>query len=508
MEPTSVSGSGNFGGRRRRGWLVPCTISQCCLTSWLHGSTSKTAQTASAVWEIAHIVRYNSSVLTRTQCIPYMFYVNCFSCSRFEARRSIPFVIHSTTSFPLIPVDFMTAVLPALAGLLTLSQPEPLSPVRLPHPHRTHRFPSATMSSGKEPPHVVIIGAGIGGLTMGIKLRRMGFSNFTIIEKAGEVGGTWRDNIYPGCSSDVPIHVYSLSTDLNPNWTHSHAFQPDIQQYWLQLAHKYELYSNIIFHRTVTSAEWDPRTQKYNILTRDRDGNKIPLSAAILVSATGLLEVPKFPDFPGVSQFRGHTFHSARWDSAVSLEGKRVAVIGGGPSAIQFVPIISQDPSVKIVQYCRSPNWIHPSVRQEYSPTQKWLFRHVPLYLRLFRDFLFFRAELMYLLIFGSHATNASIEQKVKAYMVKNTPTRYLNEIIPDYKLGSKRIVYDWNYLAALVRPNLTLVRDPIVSITENGICTKEGAEAAFDVIIFSTGYITVSCATVLSAYFKRDHLG
>jgi cation diffusion facilitator CzcD-associated flavoprotein CzcO len=136
-----------------------------------------------------------------------------------------------------------------------------------------------------------------------------------------------------GSASDVHIHLYSLSTDLNPDWSHSIALQPAIQEYWLRLAHKYDLYSNIVFNRKVLSAEWNMRTQKYDILTEERDGTTIPLSAAILVSATGLLQIPKFPDIPGMSHFRGESFHSARWDTSVTLSGKRVAVIGSGPSA-------------------------------------------------------------------------------------------------------------------------------------------------------------------------------
>jgi cation diffusion facilitator CzcD-associated flavoprotein CzcO len=139
-----------------------------------------------------------------------------------------------------------------------------------------------------------------------------------------------------GCSSDVAIHLYSLSTDLNPNWTHSHALQPDIQAYWLDLAHKHELYSNIVFNRTVVSAHWDPRAQKYDIITEDRAGTRSSMSAAILVSAIGLLEIPRFPDIPGMSRFQGANFHAARWDNSISLPGKRVAVIGSGPSA--YVP--------------------------------------------------------------------------------------------------------------------------------------------------------------------------
>ncbi|KAJ6548132.1 hypothetical protein DFH09DRAFT_628944 [Mycena vulgaris] len=347
--------------------------------------------------------------------------------------------------------------------------------------------------NGPEQPHVVVIGAGIGGMTMAIALKRMGFSNFTVIEKASEVGGTWRDHIYPGCSSDVAVHLYSLSTDLSPNWTHSHAFQPDIQDYWLQLALKYDLYSNIIFNRKVISAQWNTTCQHYEILTEDREGTRRSLTAAILVSAIGLLEIPKFPDIPGISDFQGASFHSAHWDKTISLAGKRVAVIGSGPSATQFIPIISEDPNVHVTQYCRSKSWILPPVRQEYSTAQKWLLRYLPCYLRAFRNFQYLWNELMYLVIFGSNITNPYVERGAKAYMTKATPVEYLDQVIPshpDHKLGCKRVVYDTNYLASLARPNLSLVWDSIESINVDSILTKRGSES-FDVIIYSTGYVT-----------------
>ncbi|KAF8209460.1 hypothetical protein K438DRAFT_1960457 [Mycena galopus ATCC 62051] len=342
------------------------------------------------------------------------------------------------------------------------------------------------MSHSSAQPQVVIIGAGIGGMTMAIKLKRMGFTSFTVIEKASKVGGTWRDNIYPGCSSDTAIHLYSLSTDLNPDWSHSLAFQPAIQEYWLQLASKYDLYSNIILNRRVVWAQWNMEGQKYDIITEDSDGTLIPVTATILVSATGLLNRPRFPDIPGISHFRGNSFHSAQWDTSVTLAGKRVAIIGSGPSATQIVPIISEDPSTTVTQFRRSRSWIFPVGRQEYSAVHRWLLRRVPFYLRAFRYSLFVSNEFLYCAMFTSRARNQSVERDVKTYMAKATPAEYVDQVIPshpDHKVGCKRIVFDPNYLGSLARPNLSLVWDPIESIIEDG-------SATFDVIIYSTGYI------------------
>ncbi|KAJ7164408.1 hypothetical protein C8R46DRAFT_1278694, partial [Mycena filopes] len=348
--------------------------------------------------------------------------------------------------------------------------------------------------NGSDEPHIVIIGAGIGGMIMAIELKRMGCSNFTIIEKAAEVGGTWRDNIYPGCSSDVAIHLYSLSTDMKPDWIHSRAFQPAIQEYWIQLALKYDLYANIVFNRKVISAHWNIRTQKYQIITEAVDGSLIPVEAAILVSAIGLLEVPRFPDIPGISSFQGDSFHSARWNYAVPLAGKRVAVIGSGASATQFVPIISEDPTVRVTQFFRSPSWMFPPIRKTFSSVEKWVFRYVPLYPRIFRNCTFLWTELLYLGIFGNATASSYAQEFVKSYMKKNTPPEYADRLIPsdpDHKLGCKRIIYDTNYLASLARPNMSLVSDPIESIGEEGVFTQNGGTLAADVIIYSTGYIT-----------------
>ncbi|KAJ7758295.1 hypothetical protein B0H16DRAFT_649863 [Mycena metata] len=337
---------------------------------------------------------------------------------------------------------------------------------------------------------IVIIGAGIAGLTMAIKLKKMGCSDFKIIETASEVGGTWRDNIYPGCSSDVPIHLYSLSSDLNPNWTHTHASQPDILQYWVQLTTKYGLHSNIIFDHKVVSAEWNG--SGYDILTQTGDGTRVLLTAKILVSAVGRLGVPRFPNIPGVAEFRGVSFHSGHWDTSVSLAGKRVAVVGNGPSATQFVPVISQDLSVQITQYCRSPRWLAPPAFSQYSSAQRWLFRHSPRYLRAFRSFQFFWNELVYFAIFGSNVANYFVEQYLTTYMKRVAPPEYMDNVIPSgsaLKVGCKRVVYDTNYLASSARPNLSLTWESIESIHDSGIVTKSG-RTEFDVIIYSTGYI------------------
>ncbi|KAJ6565930.1 hypothetical protein DFH09DRAFT_1034740 [Mycena vulgaris] len=340
-------------------------------------------------------------------------------------------------------------------------------------------------------PQIVIVGAGIGGVSFAIALRRqLAFNDFTIYEKASDVGGTWRDNIYPGASSDVGVHFYSLSTDLNPDWPSTHGSQGQTHDYWRKLTAKYDLYPNIVFNRLVVSAEWSSREQLYNIVTEDVvSGTRFSTTAKILISALGLLEVPRFPSIAGVSSFKGEMFHSARWDTGVDLRGKCVAVVGNGASATQFVPVITQDPTVQVTEFCRTPNWFLPPIRVDYTPRWKWTFRNIPLAMRLYRFFLYLRSEALYLFVFANKAIRTKYTVVAKDYIMRTAPKEDLKHLIPSYSLGCKRVIFDTHFLSALYRPNLSLNWDGIHSIAEDGIVTKKGEKLAFDVIIFATGF-------------------
>ncbi|KAF8891242.1 hypothetical protein BD779DRAFT_190760 [Infundibulicybe gibba] len=198
-------------------------------------------------------------------------------------------------------------------------------------------------------PHIIIIGAGIGGLSFAIALKRqLGYNNFTIYESRAELGGTWNANKYPGCACDVASHFYCLSTDPNPNWTSTHPFQPEILAYWQKLADKYLLRPHIRFNCKVLSTRWDPVEHQYDILAEDlATHSRISTTAHIIISAIGILDVPRLPDIPGIENFKGQLFHSADWPDNVDLRGKRVAVVGSGASAIQFVPIIAKEVDIK-----------------------------------------------------------------------------------------------------------------------------------------------------------------
>ncbi|KAG2051556.1 FAD/NAD(P)-binding domain-containing protein [Suillus hirtellus] len=339
---------------------------------------------------------------------------------------------------------------------------------------------------------VAIIGAGVGGLSQAIALKtKLGFHDFTIFEKASEVGGVWRANTYPGCSSDVQIHWYSLSSDLYPYWNKSHGLQPEIQAYWIDLSKKYNLYPHIVFNTKVLSAEWDDAKQQYIIVAEDvLSGKRISSVAHVVISAVGNLEAPRIPyEISGVGKFRGVSFHSAQWPGSIDLRNKRVAVIGNASSGAQFVPSVSEDPSVEVVNFIRTPTWFNSRPHIPYSDTEKWIFANIPLAMRLHRAWIMFWFDFPSLVRQSDKNLKKRREAMTK-YILDKAPSKYHDHMIPDYPPGCKRTVANNGFLDVLHRPNLTLNFDGIDNIAENGIITKTGETLPFDVIVYATGFI------------------
>ncbi|OCH85373.1 FAD/NAD-binding domain-containing protein [Obba rivulosa] len=343
-------------------------------------------------------------------------------------------------------------------------------------------------------PRVAIIGGGIGGLTFGIGLKRqLGFHNFTIYEQGADIGGTWRDNTYPGCCSDVPTHWYSLSTDLNPHWSRTHVPQAEIQAYWKRLAAKYALYGHTELFTRVRGAAWDAARALWVLELEDvRTHARRESEANVLISAVGLLMEPRFPpDLPGLERFGGALFHSARWDHGVELAGKRVAVIGNGCSGAQLVPEIVKESGISVVNFCRTPSWIIYRDRHAFKEWHKWVFAHVPFAMRLFRAYIMFLHEMGWPLYASVQSpARAKAEEAIKGFIRSVAPEKYHEKLMPDYPLACKRLVVDTGYLAALNRPNLDLNWDGIAEVTKEGILTQKGENLPFDVIIFATGYV------------------
>lgn len=351
-------------------------------------------------------------------------------------------------------------------------------------------------------PHVVIIGAGLGGLACAIALKRqLGFNNFTIYEKAGDVGGTWWNNTYPGCGCDTPTHWYSLSSDLNPNWSTVTAPQPEVLAYWQDLAVKYGLYGRTVFHTRVLSAVWSAERQEYDVDTEDvRTGERARTRARAVVSAVGYLVEPKIPqEFieKGLGRFKGPALHSAEWDHSIDWSGKKVAVIGNSASAAQFIPRLIADPTTHVVNFCRTPNWFLPGIQNgEYSTWQKWMFANVPFTLRLYRNWLVTLQAIVPILRTYWRRLNGTTrpEETLARYIKETAPQRYHDKLVPDYPVACRRPILDPGYLACLHKPNVELVWDSIRDISDTEITTEKGDTFSADAIILSTGFVTDRC--------------
>ncbi|KAG7093754.1 hypothetical protein E1B28_007403 [Marasmius oreades] len=322
---------------------------------------------------------------------------------------------------------------------------------------------------------------------------------------------TGKDNIYPGCSSDVAVHFYSLSTDLNPDWGRTHGSQPELLEYLRNVVDKYDLRPHIVFNTQVVSAVWNQERSKYIVTTKaapkhdtsrvlqreqiheqlEKEHHQTISEVEVLVSALGILEVTRYPDIPGLGEFGGDMFHSGTWNHDVVLKGKRVAVVGNGTSGAQIVPAISEDPSVNVVNICRTPVWYFPLADHAYGAVTKWIFRNIPLCLRLHRCYHFLLSELLYLLVFSNSGFRPLLRMVMLLYMKFKAPKKYYKSIVPKYSPGCKRLVMDRpQFLKSLHRPNVNMNWDGIERITKDGILTKKGEHLPFDVIIFATGYI------------------
>ena len=234
---------------------------------------------------------------------------------------------------------------------------------------------------------IAVIGSGFGGLGTAIRLKQQGVDDFVVLERAGDVGGTWRDNTYPGCACDVQSHLYSFSFAPNPGWSRRFSPQPEIQRYLQRCAREFGVLPHLRFHHEVSDAWWDEDAQRWRIHTTQG-----PLTAQVLVMAAGALSDPVIPGLPGLDRFEGRAFHSARWDHDDDLRGKRVAVIGTGASAIQFVPEI-QPVVERLHVFQRTPPWILPRHQRDLAAIERGLFRRVPAAQRVARGAIYLARE-------------------------------------------------------------------------------------------------------------------
>ncbi|KAF8495884.1 FAD/NAD-P-binding domain-containing protein [Russula emetica] len=342
---------------------------------------------------------------------------------------------------------------------------------------------------------IAIVGAGFGGLAVAIGLKtKWRLSNFVIFERGADIGGTWRDNTYPGCGSDVPVHFYSFSTDPKPDWDRNFATQPEILEYMHGVVDKYGLRTHCQFHTSVDKAEWDADKNMWRIETRDvRTGKKQLSHATVLVSAIGILVVPRIPKLQGIESFKGEVFHSARWRHDVDLRGKRVGVLGNGSSATQFIPIISEDPTVTVVNFARTAMWYVSPSKHSYSAFAKWTFANIPLVRFLYRFIIAITFEISFFVMRakGNNYLGLLYSKSSQRFMKATVPAKYHHLVIPTYPFGCKRIVRDQGYLQSLNRPNVRLTFDHIARVEPDGVVTTIGEKVPLDVIIYATGFIT-----------------
>ncbi|KAG1803701.1 uncharacterized protein HD556DRAFT_601541 [Suillus plorans] len=343
-------------------------------------------------------------------------------------------------------------------------------------------------------PRVVIVGAGIAGITMAVNLRnKLHHDNFVIYEKAESIGGTWRDNTYPGCGSDVPGHWYSLSTEPNPYWENYYITQPEIRTYWEEIYQKHDLASRTVFNTCVKLVEWDEEKGVHNLTLEDvTSGQMIQTQAEVVIQAVGFFTAPMYPDIPGKEKFTGPLWHSSQWRHDVDLKGMTVGVIGNGCSATQFVPAIAAEPTTRVINFCRTPQWIALRSNYHYSNWVKWAFAHVPFLMYAYRCFMMITGDLLWGVFLANSPLNTVFKKLLTWYIRSTAPAKYLNDLIPTYPPGCKRLVLDSNYLAALHQPNVDLNWTGIEEIVEDGIVLKTGDKVPLDAIIFGTGFYLV----------------
>jgi cation diffusion facilitator CzcD-associated flavoprotein CzcO len=330
---------------------------------------------------------------------------------------------------------------------------------------------------------VAIVGSGFSGLGMAIRLKQEGMDDFLVLERANEVGGTWRDNTYPGCACDVPSHLYSFSFAPNPDWSRDFSPQREIFAYLRSCASRYGILPHIRFGHAVTKTTWDEDAQIWRIET-----SKGTITANVMVGAAGALSDPATPKIPGLETFAGRAFHSAKWDHEVDLTGRNVAVIGTGASAIQFVPEIQ--PKVgKLSVFQRTPPWIMPRRNREVSEREHRTFKALPFLQKVARGQIYAVTEL-FGLGFRHPKLLEPLQRVAEGYLAKCIPDPVLRaKLTPNYKLGCKRVLFSNRYLKTLAEPNVDVVTDAIQEIRPNSIVTKDGREHPVDTIIFGTGF-------------------
>ncbi len=332
--------------------------------------------------------------------------------------------------------------------------------------------------------HVAILGTGFAGVGMAIQLKRQGYDDFVVLEKAAESGGTWRDNTYPGCACDVPSHLYSFSFALNPNWSRAYSSQWEIQVYLRSCMERFGVLPYVQWDSELQNADWNEDDQRWHVTTSQGQ-----LTTDILILGNGPLSEPSLPAIPGIKDFEGTLFHSARWRHDYDLIGKRVAVIGTGASAIQFVPRIQ--PKVEhMTLFQRTPPWILPRLDHAIADWQHTMFRMLPITQRAIRSTIYWQRELS---AAGFVYKQSMLKQGIKIaqqHLEQQIPDPMLQaKLTPKYTLGCKRVLISDDFYPAVTQPNVEVITDHIREVRAHSIVTEDDREHYIDTIICATGF-------------------
>jgi cation diffusion facilitator CzcD-associated flavoprotein CzcO len=331
---------------------------------------------------------------------------------------------------------------------------------------------------------LAIVGAGIAGIGLGIRVRRRGDRSFAIFEAAAEIGGTWRDNTYPGVACDVPSHLYSYSFRPNPAWSRFYAPGAEIQRYLLDSVDAEGLRENIRLSTAVTAMTWDEDAGHWSLET-----SAGTVTARVLVMAAGRLSHPRLPAVPGIDTFSGPAFHSARWDHSVDLTGQRVAVVGSGASSVQIVPEVAAVAShVSVLQ--RSAPYVIPRDDPAYTEAELRLFERDPDELARVRSALFWKAEEAYAQRAAEpHALEAARSRALAHLAAQVADPELRAALTPDYEIGCKRVLISNDYYPALTQPHVTLESSALAAVEGSTLVMANGARHEADVVIFATGF-------------------
>ncbi|SDC52627.1 Predicted flavoprotein CzcO associated with the cation diffusion facilitator CzcD [Geodermatophilus telluris] len=346
--------------------------------------------------------------------------------------------------------------------------------------------PRHATATGPLPEHVrvAVVGSGFSGIGTAVALLRAGVDDFVVLERAAGLGGTWRDNDYPGAAVDVPSHLYSFSFALKRDWSHVYSRQPEIQRYLEQVAADHGVLPHLYCDTDVVSGRWDDDALVWRLQTSRGD-----LTVDVVVSGAGGLVEPHLPDVPGTETFQGPSFHSARWDHSVDLAGKRVAVVGTGASAAQFVPEL-QRTAAEVVVFQRTPPWVLPRRDRAYSEREHRLQARVPGLLRLARGGQYVVREARLGVWTGAGRLRRLFEGQALGFLEQQVPDPELRaRLTPDYALGCKRVVVSDDYLASLAQPNVEVVAAPVTAVRPHAVVAADGTEHEVDVIVWGTGF-------------------